>query len=127
MADVLADTSAWIAALRGADRATKETVDRLLDEDRLVFCGVVEMELLHGIRPAERRRLLPLFAALPYVEADRADWQAAGELLGDLRAKGVTIPATDALVAALCRRHGFRLLSLDRHFDAVPLLHRLPR
>jgi predicted nucleic acid-binding protein len=53
MPDVLVDTSIWIDAFRGANPTVKNALDSLLAEDRVVFCGVVEMELLHGIRPKE--------------------------------------------------------------------------
>ncbi len=121
---VLVDTSAWIAALRGDDPQVLKAVDRLLAQDRALFCQVVEMELLHGMRPKESHRLLSLFGALPFLELDRQDWQAAGKLLNDLRSKGKNIPATDALIAVLCLRHGVLLLSLDAHFDRIPKLKR---
>ncbi len=47
---VLADTNVWISYFRG-ERATAqeqpaaEALDRLIGEDRVVLCGVVEMEL----------------------------------------------------------------------------------
>jgi len=65
-----------------------------------------------------------LFQALPYFETRRSDFIAAGELLGELRAQGVTIPSSDALVAAICLQRGVALLTLDRHFDRVPGLRR---
>ena len=125
MSEVLIDTSAWIAALRGTDSLIQEAVDRLLENDRALFCGVVEMELLSGIRLKEKGRLLPLFEALPFMEVDREDWRAAGTLLNELRSKGKTIPATDALIATLCLRHNLLLLTVDRHFDVVPKLKRI--
>ena len=124
MTDVLIDTSAWIAALRGTDRKIMRAVDTLLDLERVVFCGVVEMELLHRIRPSEQKRLIPLFEALTYAEVDRNDWKAAGAMMNKLRSKGITIPSSDALIAALCLRHGFSLLTLDHHFDKIPKIKR---
>lgn len=124
MGNVLIDTSAWIAALRGDDPAVQKAVDRLLEADRALFCGVVEMELLHGMRPKEKDKLLFLFEALPFLDIDREDWQAAGHLLNDLRSKGKAVPATDALLAVLCLRHEVALLTLDKHFDAIPKVSR---
>ncbi len=119
---VLVDTSAWIEAFRGGDIRLKQAVDRLLDEERVVFCGVIELELYHGFRPHERDRILPLFDAMSYVEVDRDDWRRAGALLFELRSRGVTIPATDALIGSLCLRHSLSLLTLDRHFRSIPKL-----
>jgi hypothetical protein len=112
--------------LRSKESRLKETVDRLLDEEQIVFCGIVELELLHGFRPDERNRFVPLFDVLPYVEVDREDWRSASELLAGLRARGISIPATDALIAALCRRHDLMLLTLDQRFRQIPKLAFLP-
>ena len=48
------------------------------------------------------------------------------EVLGALRGRGVTIPSPDALIAALCLRHGLTLLENDGHFGHVEGLERLP-
>jgi len=37
----------------------------------------------------------------------------------ELRASATPIPESDIWIAALCRQHGFPLLSRDRHFDLV--------
>jgi predicted nucleic acid-binding protein len=124
MANAIIDTSAWIEAFRGRDPRLREAVDSLLDQGRVVLCGLVELELLQGFRADERTLFASLFEALPYAEVDRQDWRAAGFLLAGLRARGITIPATDALIAALCLRHDLLLLTLDKHFDQIPQLRR---
>jgi tRNA(fMet)-specific endonuclease VapC len=43
----------------------------------------------------------------------------------ELRQVRKPIPTNDLWIAALCRQHGFPLLSRDRHFDAVPGVRRL--
>lgn len=126
MADVLVDSSAWIEYFRQTEGPVGDTVLRLLGEDRIVLCGMVELELLQGIRPKERRMLVELLQALTYVETERRDFVAAGERLAQLRRQGITIPASDGLIAILCIRHQLRLLAVDRHFDHVPELSRLP-
>ncbi|MBZ0274380.1 PIN domain-containing protein [bacterium] len=124
MNDVLVDTSAWISAMRGDNSNVRMAVDKLLAKRKAVFCGVVELELLRGMRPNEKRLLLPLLRELPFLEIDREDWQSAGELLNRLRSQGKTIPSNDALVAVLCLRHQMELLTLDKHFNYVPALKR---
>jgi len=119
MANVLVDTSAWVDYFRKGEGPSAAHLDSLLDGRRAVLCGVVEMELLQGVRPEEKTMLRDLLAALPYIEAGREDYQAAGELLAGLRAKGFRVPATDALIAALCSRRSLSLLTLDKHFDLV--------
>lgn len=125
MADVLLDTSAWIDFFRDGTSAVADCVDALLAEDRAALCGMVELELLRGLRPHERKRVQGLLRALPYLETERRDFVAAGERLCELRRQGVTIPAADCIIGMLCLRHGLSLLTLDRHFEHLPDVRRL--
>ncbi len=126
MADVMVDSSAWIEYFRQTEGPVGDRVLRLLDEDRIVLCGMVELELLQGVRPKERRILADVLQALSYVETERRDFVAAGERLAELRRAGLTIPASDGLIATLCVRYRLRLLAIDAHFDHLPELQRLP-
>ena len=65
-------------------------------KDRVVLCGVVEMELYQGLRENERELLEAQFSALAFFETSREDFRRAGHLLGKLRRQGVTIPSPDA-------------------------------
>jgi predicted nucleic acid-binding protein len=125
MASVLVDTSVWVEAFRGKEAKIKGRVDSLLDADRVVLCGVVELELIHGLRDKERREIIPLLDVLPFLEAERQDWRASGELLAVLRSRGKSIPATDGLIATLCLRHQLTLFTLDKHFEGIPNLRLL--
>jgi predicted nucleic acid-binding protein len=125
MASVLADTSVWVDYFRKGESPASLLLDLLLKEKKVVLCGVVELELLQGMRPAEKEPLSELLTALPCIETERSDFKRAGELLRDLRAKGVQIPATDGIIAALCGRHGFSLLTLDKHFEHFPDIKKL--
>lgn len=127
MADVLADTSVWIAHFRGKDCPETDRLDSLLQQDRVALCGVVEMELLRGVRPAERNRLASLLESLHYVEILREDFVAAGERLCQLREQGITIPATDALIGMVCKRNRLALLTLDSHFEHLREVKRAER
>jgi predicted nucleic acid-binding protein len=67
---------------------------------------------------------MDLFSALPYIETNRDDFLYAGELLRSLREKGITIPATDGIIAAQCLRRNIFLMSTDKHFDYFKNLKR---
>lgn len=130
-AKVLADTNVWIAYFRGErakaqEQPAAEVLDRLIGEDRVVLCGVVEMELYQGLRENERGTLEAQFTALEFFETSREDFSRAGHLLGDLRRQGVTIPSPDALIAALCLHHNLTLLENDGHFEHISGLERFP-
>jgi predicted nucleic acid-binding protein len=122
----MVDSSAWIDYLRKGEGATADRIDELIDSGCASICGVIEMELLHGCKKTERRELEELLSALDYVEAARDDYIAAGELLSELRQAGIKIPATDALIAALCIRENLPLLTLDKHFERITRLKLLP-
>ncbi len=128
---VLADTNVWIAYFRG-DRAgaqeqpVAEVLDRLIGEDRVVLCGVVEMELYQGLRENERDTLEAHLSALDFLKTEREDFRRAGSVLRTLRRQGVTIPSPDALIAALCLRHSLTLLENDQHFEHIEGLERYP-
>jgi predicted nucleic acid-binding protein len=120
----MVDSSAWIQYFRRGEGIVSDAVDRLLEEDRALLCGVVEAEILQGLRCAERDKVADLLTALKYLDTERQDFLRAGKRLGELRRSGITIPLTDALIGALCSRHGVALLTLDRHFDHMPEVER---
>ena len=125
MTDVMVDSSAWIDYFRRGQSAVADAVDHLLDEERIVLCGMVELELLQGVRPRQRRTLSDVLQALRYVDTERRDFIAAGDRLAELRHRGVTIPASDGLIGMLCVRHKLQLLTTDSHFDHLPEVRRL--
>jgi predicted nucleic acid-binding protein len=121
---VLIDTSAWIEAMREhGDEAYRDRVERILLEGRARFCDVVCLELWNGVRAgAERRWLQELEAVIETVPTDEAVWNEARELANACRESGLTLPATDLLVAACARIHTLDLLHRDRHFDQLAKL-----
>ncbi len=125
MADVLVDTSVWIDFFRNDTSRPGDSLDSLLEEDRALLCGIVEMEIFQGLRSSERREVEAAFELIPYVETTREDCIAAGTLWPSLRKEGDTGPPTDCLIAQLCLRHDFYLFSLDAHFDRIKQLKRL--
>jgi predicted nucleic acid-binding protein len=123
---VLVDTSAWIDAFRARTPWVTALVRRLLDEDRAATCGPVRFEIRRGLRPSERRRVLPLLEALHPLPFEESDWTEAGELDSRLRTGGHTLPPLDVVIAHLCLRHRVSLLTLDQHFASVSGLRIVP-
>lgn len=124
MPEVLIDTSAWILFLRQGTDPVSARVDQLIRAGQAVLTGPVLAELMQGCRSeAQQRKLLRALTPIHYVEVVRADWTRAGDTLGRLRRKGITVPLSDAVIATVARRNGLRVLSLDKHFQHlnVPL------
>ena len=120
MADLLiADTDLAIDFLRDAGEAA--TVERWLRQRRVRFTAVTAFELRSGpdferrrdaILTLLRRRTLPL---------DGASALRAGEVMGELRSRGIGIGVPDTLQAGICLRYGLPLATRNtRHFERVP-------
>lgn len=116
---VLIDSSVWIDYFRKGKSKVEEQVNLLLDENRIVLCGMVELEILQGLRGNEQVIIQDLFSVLHYVNTERSDFVNAGLILNDLRKKGITIPSSDCLIAAQCLHHKLPLFTLDKDFKQV--------
>ena len=82
------------------------------------------MRILQGLKNRKEGKALgELLSIIPYVEVKREDWEKAGDLLRNVRQRGITVPLTDALIAIVAKQHGYSVLTLDRHFEhlEVPL------
>lgn len=122
MESVLLDTSVWIDALQGRTPHIFKMTQELLNEDRILTCGPVIFEIKRGLRPPERKKILPLFDALIRLSVDETIWDAGGDLDASLHKKGITIPPMDVIIAQVCLHHKVFLFTLDEHFRSVPRL-----
>lgn len=117
MKPVMLDTSAWIDFLRAGSGPLGDTARKLIALDRAVLCGVVVAELVQGYKgDREQAQLRKLLNSIPRLDTIEEDWVNAGNLLRRLRAKGVTVPLTDAMVAVVAQRNGIAVLTADAHF-----------
>lgn len=118
---VLIDTSAWIEALRPeGDETVRREVRSLLEDGVAVFCDLVLLELWNGARGArERQYLEQLERELPTLPTTGEVWERSRDLARRCRRKGLTIPATDLLIAACAEHHGSPLLHRDDHLDLI--------
>jgi len=121
---VLIDTSAWIHALRrDGDPIVRSEVKTVTSEGRAVFCDMVLLELWNGARGrAEANILGQLEKNIETVATTSDVWRAATAMARICRRKGITVPATDLLIAACTKEHELSLLHRDRHFDLISSL-----
>lgn len=122
MAAVLADTSAIIEFFQpGGREDIRQEVGRLLDAGQLAICGIVVAELLQGVRENERQPLLALIEEAQVWDLKLEDYEKAGELGNGLRRKGLKVPISDLIIAALALRMKAPVLTLDlKDFGAIP-------
>jgi predicted nucleic acid-binding protein len=115
---ILVDTSAWIDFFRG--RAPfADAVDDLLGGNEVALCGPILTELRRGLRPAERRRILPLLEGCRTLAQPPDLWEETGDLGYFLARHGVTVKTMDLLIAAHALAHGVGLLARDGDFAAM--------
>jgi predicted nucleic acid-binding protein len=117
----LIDTSAWIEALRhDGDTDTRRAVDEATRDGEAALCDVVLLELWIGARgAAEQATVAQLASNLPMLPIEAGVWQKAHGLARTCRAAGVTVPATDLVIAACADHHGVDLLERDAHFAQI--------
>lgn len=122
-ASVLVDTSVWVDFF-GGDAAAVRILSRLRDSHRIVVCGQIKQEVLQGGRDAKALAKLEREMSIWDYEAEQPeDFTTAARIYAELRWKGVTVPPSDCLIAAVARRLGLLMCATDPHFERVPALH----
>ena len=120
---ILVDTSVWIDYFNGFGSIEADFLTLCVGELRpVVLSGLVLTETLQGVRDAQQaeqaRRMLSAFALAP--ELTRSDYEQAASIYRTCRAAGTTPrSAIDCLIAQLCLRDDYDLLTRDRDFDAI--------
>ena len=128
MKKVLIDTNIYSLAMKGDMTA----VDALRKIDRIGFSCVSIGELYSGFKGGrheqKNREELNIFLDSPRVLVHAIDEGTAefyASILNDLRLAGTPIPTNDIWIAAVAFQHGYKLFSMDKHFELIPGLVRL--
>jgi predicted nucleic acid-binding protein len=118
---VLIDTSSWIHFLRpDGDSDVRARVEAALHAGTARWCPLVRLELWNGAGGERERKVLREFERLmPELAIDAEVWSATCDLARRCRAAGVTVPATDLLIAACARHHGAQMEHADADLDAI--------
>ena len=121
---VLVDSSSWIHFLRPTgDPMVRARVESALVNGEACWCPLVRLELWNGAAGERDRKILRDFeAVLPELAIDDEVWSAAYELARSARSAGVSVPASDILIAACARRHGVALETADADFDRLAVV-----
>ena len=121
---LLVDTCVWSMALRRdapPDLPEVRALGEALASGKLVVTtGLILQEILQGFSgPRARDAILDRFRALPFLTPDRSDHIDAAALRNRCRRNGIQIGTIDALLAALCLRHGLSILTTDADFRRI--------
>jgi tRNA(fMet)-specific endonuclease VapC len=113
----LLDTNTWIHYLKYADSPVRTRLERMQPTE-IASCSVVRAELLHGAHKYgnfERRFALILQALAPFpsLPFDDAAAYVYGEVRHALEKLGQVIGPYDLQIAAICKAHGFVLVTMN--------------
>jgi len=118
---ILPDTCAWIDFFKARPTGLAGKLEEALIQGNVAICGVILFELIQGIKSAREEALvLNAFQAVPHLEMTAELWIKAGRLSTGLRKMGQTLPFSDIVIAALAIEHKLAVLTIDRHFEAIP-------
>jgi predicted nucleic acid-binding protein len=125
---ILVDTSSWIHFLRPkGDEKVRRRVERALTEGEACWCSLVRLELWNGARAQREGAVLrDLERALPELKINDDVWEVSFDLARRARANGITVPATDILIAACALHYGAGIETSDSDFDALNSLRTNP-
>ncbi len=120
-ADILVDTSVWIEYFNKAESKTSNRLQQMLSDGKVCGAGIILTELLQGAKiEQEFEIILNNYTALPLLEENINTWISAGKISFTLRRKGIVIPTTDLLIAALALESNCKIFTLDQHFIKIP-------
>jgi predicted nucleic acid-binding protein len=124
----LIDSSVWIDYLTERPVPHAEILAARLDQGLPVATtGIVMQELLQGVKTERDAHLLRArLSRLRYLPAGKSTHGTAASLYRKVRARGITLPAVDALIAAIAVENGVPLLTADAaHFEALARVSKL--
>lgn len=117
---IVADSSVWIANLRGEDTAPTRFLRAVQVENDLLLGDLIALEILQGVRN-ERQAAAYEASFLDYGMVPMLDEVvalASARNFRELRRKGISVrKTTDLIIASFCMVHGHHLLHQDRDFD----------
>jgi len=118
---ILVDSSAWIEFYRSSgDPQVAGAVAKAIEEDAVCTNGIIQAEIVSFAPDRKSFDLLTAdFRAFHWLEFERQDFDLASRLGFDLRRRGITVPATDLIIAAGAIHADATLYHLDSHFDQI--------
>ena len=118
---IVVDSSAFIEFYRPNGRPeVRETVAEWLAADKVAVNGIIQTEVVSfakGIAAYEKLR--DDFKAFHWLDLTRRIFDRAAEMGYELRTSGVTVPATDLIIASSSMAIDAELYHLDRHFELI--------
>jgi len=116
---LLPDTSIWVDYLRDGNATTVGEMERHLERESVMICGPVIAELLAGASPDGQDELWLSIGSLPWAPIDQPGWRRIGQVAGELRRAGTSVPFTDVAIAVAATVAEAELWTRDRDFEQI--------
>ena len=130
MSRILIDSSVWIDYYRPGSAALKSKVQEELKRGSVATIGLIAVEVLQGApNAAILASLQEDFLGFHWLELTHDVWLEAAHLGSQLRQAGLSLPATDVIIAASALHYQCHLWHRDQDFTRLarhtPSLHAL--
>lgn len=106
MTRYLLDTDTLIDLSKGREAVRRQVLTWMGGQDELGVCAINVTEFYSGLLPAERAPWAQWFALLEYWHATQSAARQAGIWRYDFARRGIRLPTTDTMVAAVARERG---------------------
>lgn len=118
---ILVDTSVWIEVLRDKTGDVVRAFRSRTEDDLIVFCRFIQLELLQGAKDDhEWRKLDEYLSTQYYLETSEKTWRNAARLYFELRRSGVTVRSSiDCCIACLAMEYQATLLHRDHDYESI--------
>lgn len=115
---VLADSNIFIDFWNvRLDEKKHKAFSRIFSTHDVIVCGVVRAEILHGAYSEKNRKgIHDALALFENLSLDITDWEVLGDELYEYRTHGVTVPFSDAIIAAIALKYDIDIWTRDKHF-----------
>jgi predicted nucleic acid-binding protein len=115
----LVDSSFFIDRLRAGSDPIEELSEHS-DEWELLTCGVVQVEVLRGLKhKGAHERMKEFMGCMLYVPTLNAIWERVAALAWNLDREGRTMQVTDLVIAACALEADAVVLTFDSDFSRV--------
>ncbi len=115
------DTSAWIEYYRkNGKKKYKTEIRTALKGNICAICGIIKTEILFHTKTKKEFELLDSdLSGIHWFETDKTIYNKASEVGYNLKRKGITIPATDLIIASCALIYKSEIVHLDKHFEKI--------
>jgi predicted nucleic acid-binding protein len=124
---IVVDTSVWIEANRRPLGALPNALRGLIDADEVALSLPVRLELIAGVKGAQRDVLRRVLSGTPVLLPTEGTWRTVERWIPKATDKGHRFGLTDLLIAALADDIGGLVWSLDEDFgrmEQLKMVHR---